>query len=170
MRGCRGLDDGWERSLSGDRRRRYRHRRVNCSASMDTIARSSCCTRVGSGICSAIVGIEKIRQHGAVYRDALNALRAGSSQSLPRVFGAEGYPDDEIQKALLNQFGLLGADVASDLVLFCNMLNGLRVDLKAIALGQLDNLSIAEKIRIIELDLKLWDDAQALGRKIVARL
>jgi hypothetical protein len=44
------------------------------------------------------------------------------------------------------------------------------VDLKAIALGQLDNLSIAEKIRIIELDLTLWDHTQALGRKIVARL
>jgi hypothetical protein len=62
------------------------------------------------------------------------------------------------------------APVASDLVLFFNMLNGLRVDLKAIALGQLDNLPVPQKIRIVELDLKLWDDTQELGRKIVARL
>jgi hypothetical protein len=102
---------------------------------------------------------------------ALNALRAGSAQSLPRIYGAEDYgPDDETQKALLTQLGFLGADVAPDLVLFFNMLSDLRADLKAIALGQLDNLPVADKIRVIEQDLKLWDDTQALGRKIVARL
>jgi hypothetical protein len=120
---------------------------------------------------SAILEMEKIRQHGATYRTALNALRLGSPQSLPRIYGAEdSRPDDETQKVLLGQLGFLDADVAADVVLFFNMLNGLRVDLKAMALGQLDGLPIADKIRVIELDLKLWDDTQALGRKIVARL
>jgi hypothetical protein len=96
---------------------------------------------------------------------------AAAAQSLPRIYGAEDYrPDDETQKALLTQLGFLDADIAADLVLFFSMVNGLRADLKAIALGQLDNLSIADKIPLIELDLKLWDDTQALGRKIVARL
>jgi hypothetical protein len=120
---------------------------------------------------SAILEMEKIRQHGANYRAALNALRAGSAQSVPRIYGAEDYrPDDETQKALLTQLGFLDADIAAELVLFFSMLKGLGADLKAIALGQLDNLSVADKIRVIELDLKLWDDTQALGRKIVARL
>jgi hypothetical protein len=53
---------------------------------------------------------------------------------------AEDYrPDDETQKALLTQLGFLDADIAAGLVLFFSMLNGLRVDLKAIALGQLDS-------------------------------
>jgi hypothetical protein len=75
-----------------------------------------------------------------------------------------------MQKALAGQVGLIGADVASDLVQFCTMLDGLRVDLKAVALGQLDSLPVPEKISIVESDLKLWDATQELGRKIVARL
>jgi hypothetical protein len=120
---------------------------------------------------SAILEMEKIRQHGASYRASLNALRSGSSQSLLRIFGSEDeHPDAETQKALVGQLGFLDANIAADLVLFCTMLAGLRVDLKAIALGQLDDKPIADKIRLIELDLKLWDDTQALGRAIIGRL
>jgi hypothetical protein len=119
---------------------------------------------------SAILKMEEVRQHGTAYRQAVSDLRSGSLQSLPRLFGAEDWAIDETQKALTNQIGLLGADVASDFVLFCTMLDGLKADLKAIARGRLDDVPIPEKITIVEEDLKLWDDTQELGRKIVAHL
>jgi len=50
------------------------------------------------------------------------------------------------------------------------MLNGLRIDLKAMALGQMDQLSVEEKIRIIENDSKLWDETQRFGRELLCRL
>jgi len=86
-----------------------------------------------------------------------------------KIFGAED-SRDELQSALVGQVGLLEPDVARDMVMFCNMLEGLRVDLKAIALGQMDNLSVAEKLKILEGDLKLWNDTQELGRDLMRRL
>jgi hypothetical protein len=86
-----------------------------------------------------------------------------------KIFGAED-SRDELQSALVGQVGLLEPDVARDMVMFCNMLEGLRVDLKAIALGQMDNLSVAEKLKILEGDLKLWNDTQELGRDLMQRL
>src|SRR6476619_7233726 len=60
---------------------------------------------------SAILEMEKIRQHGAVYRAALDALRSGNPQSLPRIFGSEDErPDAEIQKTLVGQLGFLDAN------------------------------------------------------------
>jgi hypothetical protein len=120
---------------------------------------------------SAVLKIEEIRQHATLYRNCLTALRAGQHEPLPRIFGAEDYagPDD-MQKAILSNVGLLAADVASDCVLFFDMLDNLSIDLKAIALGKVDGLSLAEKISIVEADLKMWDDSQRLGRDLIKRL
>jgi hypothetical protein len=118
---------------------------------------------------SGILKMEEIRQHGSLYQQNIATLRAGPSQSLMKIFGAED-SRDELQSALVGQVGLLEPDVARDMVMFCNMLEGLRVDLKAIALGQMDNLSVAEKLKILEGDLKLWNDTQELGRDLMQRL
>jgi|HubBroStandDraft_4_1064222.scaffolds.fasta_scaffold437612_1 hypothetical protein len=118
---------------------------------------------------SGILKMEEIRQHGSLYQQNIATLRAGTSQSLMKIFGAED-SRDELQSALVGQVGLLEPDVARDMVMFCNMLEGLRVDLKAIALGQMDNLSVAEKLKILEGDLKLWNDTQELGRDLMRRL
>jgi hypothetical protein len=48
------------------------------------------------------------------------------------------------------------------------MLMGLRVDIKAMALGQMDNLTMPEKIGILERDLKIWNDTLALGQSLVS--
>lgn len=77
-------------------------------------------------------------------------------------------PDAEIRKVILSQLGLLENDIARDMVIFGNMLDGLRVDLKA--MGQLDALPPAEKIRILKQDLKLWNDTLDLGKELVRRL
>jgi hypothetical protein len=42
--------------------------------------------------------------------------------------------------------------------------------MRAIAIGQMDELSNDEKAGILEADLKLWEDTLALGRSIVTRL
>jgi hypothetical protein len=118
---------------------------------------------------SGILKMEEVRQHGALYRTALAGLQAGQPQSLPRVYGAED-TDDELQKQLINHLGHLGHAEATDLVHFCNMLAGLRIDLKAIALGQMDQLTIQQKIGVLERDLKLWEETLQLGHDLAQRL
>src|SRR5215471_13877304 len=110
---------------------------------------------------SGILHMERIRKHGDLYRRNLDDLRSGKTTHLFRVFGSED-ADDPLQKALLGHVGFLPPVVARDLVVFCNMLGGLRIDLKAIALGQMDHLQIDEKIGILERDLKLWEDTRQL--------
>jgi hypothetical protein len=116
-----------------------------------------------------ILRIEEIRQHAALYQQNLDALRAGTSTDLLRIYGAED-TNDALQESLIDYVGLLEADIAAAVVQFCNQLVGLRVDLKAMALGQLNQLSVQQKADILEKDLKLWNETQALGRNIVARL
>ena len=89
-----------------------------------------------------------------------------------KIFGAENATavDQEIQREILRQLGLLPPDVARDIMIFNNHLFGLRTDMRAIAVGQMDELSDDEKAGILEADLKLWEDTLALGRSIVARL
>jgi hypothetical protein len=118
---------------------------------------------------SGILRMEEIRQHGSLYQQNLDGLRSGASQSLMKIFGAED-SRDEFQSALIGQVGLLEPDIARDMVMFCNMLEGLRVDLKSMNLGQMDNLAIDQKIKILEGDLKLWNDTQDLGRDLIRRL
>ena len=50
------------------------------------------------------------------------------------------------------------------------MLFGLRVNMRAIATGQMDQMSDEAKAEVLETDLKVWEDTLALGRSIVARL
>jgi hypothetical protein len=54
--------------------------------------------------------------------------------------------------------------------MFNNMLFGLRVNMRAMATGQMDGLPDEAKAEILEADLKVWEDTLALGRSIVARL
>jgi hypothetical protein len=42
--------------------------------------------------------------------------------------------------------------------------------MRAMATGQMDDMSDTAKAEILEADLKLWEDTLALGRSIVARL
>jgi hypothetical protein len=120
---------------------------------------------------SGILRMEEIRKHGSLYEKNIVLLEAGTTQSLMKIVGADDFaPDAEIQKALINQLGLLEPDIARDIVIFGNMLAGVRIDVKAITLGQLDSLPLADKIRILKQDLKLWNDTLELGRHLIERL
>src|SRR5262249_19677668 len=116
-----------------------------------------------------ILRIEEVRQQGALYQNNLTALRAGMTNDLFRIYGAEDMSDD-LQRSLIEHIALLEPDVAAGAVQFCNQLNGLRICLKAMALGHMDQLSVQQKIDILEKDLRLWNETQALGRNVVSRL
>jgi hypothetical protein len=117
---------------------------------------------------AGILKMDEIRHHGELYEKNLADLRSGATQSMMRIYGAENNKD-EMQSALIGQVGLLSPDVAMDMVIFCNMLDGLRVDLKAMGAGEMDNIPVSDKIRILESDLKIWDDTKALGRNLINR-
>ena len=119
---------------------------------------------------SGILKMEEVRNHSRLYHVAIDALRAGVQNSLPRITGAEDYPNDEVRKALISQLGLFGPEEASDLVQFYNMLDALRIDLKAIALGQWNEFPIGQQIAMVAADQRLWEDTQQLGRYLIKRL
>jgi hypothetical protein len=93
-----------------------------------------------------------------------------SSGSGPSPSPAKAQLLPSLSRVAITQIQFLEPDVARDVVVFGNMLNGLRIDLKAMALGQMDNLLVSEKTRILENDLKIWRDTQALGRDLIRRL
>ena len=115
--------------------------------------------------------MEEIRNRADQYRGTIESIRSGNP-CLAKIFGAENatLADRDIQKEILRQLGLLPSDVARDIVIFNNMLFGLRVNTRAMATGQMDHMSDEAKAGILEADLKVWEDTLALGRSIVARL
>jgi hypothetical protein len=120
---------------------------------------------------SGILHMEEVRNRADQYRRNIESIRSGD-RGFAKIFGAENATavDQEIQREILRQLGLLPPDVARDIIIFNNHLFGLRTDMRAIAIGQMDELSDDEKAGILEADLKLWEDTLALGRSIVARL
>jgi|HubBroStandDraft_6_1064221.scaffolds.fasta_scaffold74300_3 hypothetical protein len=118
---------------------------------------------------AGILRMDEIRHHGELYKKNLADLRSGATQSMMVIYGAED-TNDEMQSALIGHVGLLSPDVARDMVIFCNMLDGLRVDLKAMSSGAMDDIPVSDKIRILENDLRMWDETKSLGRELVNRL
>jgi len=119
---------------------------------------------------SGILKMEEIRKHGSLHQLNIESLKANPSESLMKIFGADEISDAELQKSIITQLGFLEPDIAADLVMFGNMLAGLRIDLKAMTLGQMDSLTTSQKIGILEKDLILWNETQQLGRNLVQRL
>jgi hypothetical protein len=117
---------------------------------------------------SGIIRMEEIRDHASWYKQQIQAVQSGA-QPVLKILGAEE-ERDALQPTVIAQIGFLEAYIASDVTTFINMLDGLRVDLKAMTLGQIDHLSAAQKVRILSADLALWEDALSLARKLVGRL
>jgi hypothetical protein len=102
---------------------------------------------------SGVLRMYEFRQHSELYREALQALRSGNHQALPRIYGAEHYPNnDQMQTALINQLGSLEPENARDLVMFLNMLQGFDVGAAAMALKKMDDLTPEQKIMVVERD------------------
>lgn len=135
----------------------------------DAAKRSS--KAVTAAYVSGILHMEEIRKRADQYRRNIESLKSGNP-TVMKIFGAENaiFVDQEIQREILKQLGLLPPDVARDMIIFNNLLFGLRTDMRAMATGQMDDMSNDEKARVLEVDLKLWEDTLSLGCTIVARL
>jgi len=120
---------------------------------------------------AGVLRMEEIRNRADQYRGTIDSIRSGNPR-FAKIFGAENatLADRDIQREILRQLGLLPLDVARDIIMFNNMLFGLRVNMRAMATGQMDGLPDEAKAEILEADLKVWEDTLALGRSIVARL
>ena len=118
--------------------------------------------------------MEEIRDHVSWYKQHISVLQGLEGQQdvpLPAmtILGAED-AQDVLQPAVIAQLGFLEPDIAKGMATFINMLDGLRIDLRAIAPSQTNILSIAQKTRILQADLALWEDTLALGKNLVERL
>jgi|ERR1700730_3598108 hypothetical protein len=118
---------------------------------------------------SGILEMETIRNHSALYEQNLAALRTGATTSVMKIYGSEDIID-EMQKIIMPQIGLLEPDIARDVVMFGNMLEGVRIDLRAMSRGEMDSLDTRTKIDILEKDLTLWREAQRKGKELINRL
>jgi hypothetical protein len=80
-----------------------------------------------------------------------------ATPAFAKIFGAENatLADRDIQKEILRQLGLLSPDVARDIIMFNNMLFGLRINMRAMATGETDDMSDAAKAELLEADLKV---------------
>jgi hypothetical protein len=91
---------------------------------------------------SGILKMEEVLRYSELFRKAQQDLQSGNPQALPRIYGAEHYPNnDPTRTALINQLGLLKPEDAEDLVLFLNMLQGFDVDAAAMARGKMADLT-----------------------------
>lgn len=121
---------------------------------------------------SGILRMEEIRDHTSWYEQHIAVLRNlhGGPDPMMTILGAEeGH--DVLQPAVIAQLGFLEPDIARGIATFINMLEGLRMDLKAIAPGQTNiPLSRPQKVQILQADLDLWKDTLTLGKNLVERL
>ena len=101
---------------------------------------------------AGVLRMEEIRNRADQYRGTIDSIRFGNPR-FAKIFGAENatLADRDIQREILRQLGLLPPDVARDIIMFNNMLFGLRVNMRAMATGQMDDLSDEAKAEISKL-------------------
>jgi hypothetical protein len=115
---------------------------------------------------SGILRMEQIRDRVSWYEGYIAAIQAGGNPAA-KTPGSED-DDDLLQPTVIAQIGLLEPDIAGDVTLFIKILDGLRINLRAIALGKMDHPE--EKLKVLKKDLALFQELLALGQKLVERL
>jgi hypothetical protein len=114
--------------------------------------------------------MEEIRRHADLYRGMVEDWRRGQQTAMPVIFGAEEPVPDPILQSLADKLGLLDDDVAADIAAFVNVKLGLEIDLRSIAKGAFSQLGLADRIRVVEQDLALWDKWLKQGDDLLDRL
>lgn len=119
---------------------------------------------------STILHMAEIRKHDQLFRTMVELWETKGIEQPVVVFGGEDLPSDPVFDKNVEKIGTLGADVAGDIGAFYAMMTGVRIDLRALMRGQMGNLTPAQRIDVIKKDLALYDEALALGRRLVERL
>jgi hypothetical protein len=99
-----------------------------------------------------VLKMEERRRHGDLHQQAIEALRLVPDVSMPKIFGAEDYPNPSaLQKEVIGQLSQLAPNDARDMVLFLNMGDGLDADDVAMSTGKMENLTVQQKIDILNV-------------------
>lgn len=118
---------------------------------------------------ASILEMDALRDYGSMFRAAADEWRNGNTSYRVIFFGIE-VDTTPIYGANQAKLGLLGPDVAADVVHFYAMLRGIKIDLKAYADGDMASLGNHNMTRVAEQDLELWTEARVLGLDLIKRL
>jgi hypothetical protein len=119
---------------------------------------------------STLLRMAAARGHDRLFRAAVELWeRKGVEQTIV-VFGAEDLPIDPVFSKNVDKIGKIGADIASDLGMFYALMAGIRLDLRALLRGQMQQLTPQARIDVIKRDLALYEEALLLGQQLVKRL
>ncbi len=105
-------------------------------------------------------------------RGAFKAEIAGMLAMVERRGHGQLFEEDfnPVYNANVGRVGLLGRDVAGDVVQFYDMILGTRADLRAIINGQTRSWSPQRRAELMERNLEIFSEAQSLGHALIRRL
>jgi hypothetical protein len=109
------------------------------------------------------------RGHGQLFAEVAQAWRTGDAEAEIFLFGIEE-DFNPVYNANVGRVGLLGRDVAGDVVQFYDMILGTRADLRAIINGQTRSWSPQRRAELMERNLEIFSEAQSLGHALIRRL
>lgn len=131
--------------------------------------RKSLAVAIGAEI-RAVIETAEMRDYEAHFRAYLENWKQGKGiDSHPTIVGLRTMEDartDQVFDTNIDKLGLLGSDVAAEVVRFYGILKGIKVDLVEIS----NEPRIASRIKLLEEDLELWQMAKQLGKGLQDRL
>lgn len=117
----------------------------------------------------SIVENFELRGHDRMFDDLIQQWKQ-SSRLKARLLGSLAKPVDPIFSKNSDKIGLLGRDVAGELVRFYAIVDGIREDIRIMGDGEMDHLSGQTKIGIVEADLRLLGEAKEIAGKLTRLL
>ena len=119
----------------------------------------------------AYVELVESRNHGATVRQIISTLRNGQDVMLSQLLPIPGTVKNYFPLffAQLEKIGIL-CENTSELAKFYTRLSGVFATLTSINAGHFDKLPIANKISLLEEELKLWENTLRGGRAVAIQL
>ncbi len=108
------------------------------------------------------------REHTVFFEEALARLDVGQDVKFNDSMNMQPI-EDPLAREIGIRVGVLGPDLARDALKFFYQLEGIRMDLKALGIGELDGDPDGKAAHIRE-DLLLWSETRSLGIQLVQTL
>jgi len=109
------------------------------------------------------------RGHGQLFAEVVEAWRTGDEEAEIFLFGIEE-DFNPVYSANVGRVGLLGRDVAGDVVQFYDMIIGVRADLRAVINGETRRWAPQRRANLMQQNMEIFDEARSLGRSLIQRL
>jgi hypothetical protein len=117
----------------------------------------------------SIVEMMNVRGHEKLFEATREHWRRQAT-GCPVFIGPLTKPMDPVFSKNSDKVGLLGRDVAGQVVRFYAIIDGLRDDIKSLADNELDRFSQQTKVRLMEEDLRLWGEAKEMADRLTRTL